>query len=142
MTQEVRKITRAIWAGVKEKEAKDVVEKVSALNLCIAFVVSLKHYVRDEYAYDYDDLVGLLGHLPKYNTPSSNLPLSEQIHVFRTSGQAYDKPTPTNIPIEVSYYLIAYAKHLEDEGLADHWALKTIHASKNNGYTFSNIMSH
>jgi putative membrane protein len=134
MTQDVRKLTRAIWAGVQEKEAKDLVEKISALNLCVAFVVSVKHYVRDEYAYNYEDMAGLFDHLPKYYSPSSNLPYDEQVKGAKKAfvSKAYDKPTPTNIPIEVSYYLTSYAKHVDEKGLADSWATETIHASKGN----------
>jgi len=128
MTQEMRKLTRSIWSGVKEVDAKDVVEKKSALNLCSAFICATKHYLREEYAYDYEDYEGLMEHLPKFFTPSSNLPLNQQLkHV---NFKAYDHSTPTNIPIEISYYLNSYVKYLEHNQLADQWALHTIEDSE------------
>jgi len=132
MTQEMRKLTRAIWLGVKEVDAKDIVEKKSALNLCAAFIVSTKHYLREEYAYDYEDYEGLLEHLPKFYMPSSNMPLEKQLKEGkgkRSEFSAYDQSTPTNIPIEMSYYLSSYIKHIDETQMADNWTVATMQNS-------------
>jgi hypothetical protein len=63
---------------VKGKEAKDLMEKKSAINLAVAFVLATKHYLRDEYSYDSEDIRTLINHLPRLSTPSSNIPMESQ----------------------------------------------------------------
>jgi len=51
MVKNVRKMTRAVWLGVARTEGKDrasqgIVERRSALNLSLAFVIAVKHYLR------------------------------------------------------------------------------------------------
>jgi len=139
MIQDVRKLTRCIWTGVhaEERDARAVIEKKSALNLCLAFVVATKHYLREEYSYDYPDLKGLISHLPRFNTPSSNLSLDEQLETLeqrkkRPRLMAYDQSTPTNIPVELSYYIFSYIKHVGDKNLAPGYVTGTMHSCKNN----------
>jgi putative membrane protein len=120
MTLGIRTLTRGIWTGVKEPTAKDVVEKKSILNILVAFAVATKHYLREEYSYDYDDLRSLISHLPKYETPSSIQSLDAQEHKdksFRLT--AHDLETPSNIPIELSYYVAAYLSSVNSRGLID-----------------------
>lgn len=139
MTQDVRKLTRCIWTGVhvQERDARAVIEKKSALNLCLAFVVATKHYLREEYSYDYADLKGLISHLPRFNTPSSNLALDEQLDTPEQRKKrprllmAYDHSTPTNIPVELSYYIFSYIKHVSDKNLAPAFVTNTMHACNN-----------
>jgi hypothetical protein len=45
------------------------VEKKSAINLCMAFVIATKHYLREEYSYDTGDMADLIFHLKKYYNP-------------------------------------------------------------------------
>lgn len=108
MIQNVRKMTRATWLGVSSGDSADtitsktLIERRSALNLSLAFVVSVKHYLRDEYRYDYPDLKDLISHLPRFNSPSSNLPLDVQLKMqkeYKKCKIAFDCPTPTNIPL-------------------------------------------
>jgi len=121
MTLGIRSLTRGIWTAVKETEAKDVVEKKSVLNILVAFAVATKHYLREEYSYEYDDLKDLISHLPKYATPASTTPLSAQTlerkkdKAFRLN--AHDLETPSNIPIELSYYIAAYLSCVNARGL-------------------------
>ena len=128
MTQDVRKLTRCIWVGIEaeqERDARTVVGKKSALNLCLAFVVATKHYLREEYSYEFDDLKCLISHLPKFNTPSSNLSLDEQdqkrLPRLTRPFMAFDHSTPTNIPIEISYYIMSYIKYVTEKSLAPAW---------------------
>lgn len=79
MTQNIRTLTRCIWVGVKESgTAKEIIEKTSVLNLLVAFAVSTKNYLREEYSYDSEDLRELISHIPKFQTPSSVTPLDSQ----------------------------------------------------------------
>lgn len=79
MTHNIRTLTRCIWVGVRESgTSKDVVEKRSVINLLIAFAYATKNYLREEYSYDSDDIKDLIKHIPKFSTPSSNLPLDTQ----------------------------------------------------------------
>lgn len=79
MTQNIRTLTRCIWVGVKESgTAKEIIEKTSVLNLLVAFSISTKNYLREEYSYDSEDLRDLISHIPKFKTPSSVTPLDSQ----------------------------------------------------------------
>jgi len=100
-------------------------------------VFALKHYVRDEYSYEYDDLKGFIKHLPKVATPSSNIPLEAQIHVRKVQSEhrifkrkAYVMATPTNIPLEISYYFRTYIKYISDNKLSDSWSIKVMQECK------------
>lgn len=80
MTLNIRTLTRCFWVMVEEKEktAKEVIEKTSAINLLVAFAYATRNYLREEYSYDEEDLHELINHLPKFSTPSSNQPLDTQ----------------------------------------------------------------
>ncbi|KAF9548059.1 hypothetical protein EC957_007342 [Mortierella hygrophila] len=158
MTLCIRNLTRSIWVNVSETETRDVLEKKSAINLLVAFAFATKHYLREEYGYEYEDMIDLLAHIPKYSLPTSTQPmdwrtdiptplgtlqtqdnqqqrqqslqLSEKqgvkvSGVSTTAGQgearhrrqqskrralAFDFLTPTNIPVELSYYIGSYIK--------------------------------
>lgn len=94
--------------------------------------MSTKHYLREEYAYDYEDYEGLLDHLPKFYKPLSGLPLEEQLKKTQLKSKAlkaFDYVTPTHVPIEVSFYLNSYVKHVTDNELADATTIGTMHGS-------------
>jgi len=140
MTLCIRTLTRCIWVMVEESEgsSKDIVEKTSAINLLLAFAFATRNYLREEYSYDEKDLKELISHFPKFSTPSSNQPLEMQsmdnnlkrsVRMRKRSKtslgskgsgaegsqkeyhyMAHDIITPTNIPIELSYYIASYIK--------------------------------
>ncbi|KAF9422032.1 hypothetical protein BGZ94_008691 [Podila epigama] len=145
MTLCIRNLTRSIWVNVTETETRDLLEKKSAINLLVAFAFSTKHYLREEYGYDYDDMAELLTHIPKYSIPTSTEPmdwrtdvpaaldglrqqqpnlasiLSDRTHrskghsgrarrEAKSQALAFDFLTPTNIPVELSYYISSYIK--------------------------------
>ncbi|KAF9920640.1 hypothetical protein BGZ67_001100, partial [Mortierella alpina] len=64
MTLSIRNLTRSIWVCVAETETRDLLEKKSAINLLVAFAFATKHYLREEYGYNYDDMIDLLTHIP------------------------------------------------------------------------------
>ncbi|KAG0265222.1 hypothetical protein BG011_005265 [Mortierella polycephala] len=150
----IRNLTRAFWVCVAETETRDLLEKKSAINLLVAFSFATKHYLREEYGYDYDDMIDLLNHIPKYSIPSSThamdwrmdiptdlntlAPEHRQNQQNTTSNMssepdsnstyhltradqtlAFDFLTPTNIPIELSYYIGSYIKSCSNKGKVD-----------------------
>ncbi|KAF8934942.1 Bestrophin, RFP-TM, chloride channel-domain-containing protein [Dissophora ornata] len=173
MTLCIRNLTRGIWVCVAESETRDLLEKKSAINLLIAFSFATKHYLREEYGYNYDDMVDLLSHIPKYSIPTSTQPMDWRVDIptdlesispaghlqppqnlpqnqqqnqpsqlsslspagGRVSGTfaqglrgrrasrqqalAFDFLTPTNIPVELSYYIGSYIKSCSNKGKLD-----------------------
>ncbi|KAF9425184.1 hypothetical protein BGZ76_003387, partial [Entomortierella beljakovae] len=167
MTWCIRNLTRSIWVGVAETETRDLLEKRSAINLLVAFAFATKHYLREEYGYNYEDMVDLLAHIPKYSIPTSTQPMDwrtdiptplEEIqqqqqgktsylseknqqhvttsnisqqprpstshhrsrrHQAKMQALAFDFLTPTNIPIELSYYISSYIKSCSNKQRVD-----------------------
>jgi len=149
MTLGIRNLTRSIWVGVKEPSSKELVEKITGINLLVAFAIATKHYLREEYSYDMEDMQDLIGHIPRFTTPSSNLSLGNQepsvedisIEVPKNSQlrkpsttesrangsgkakvynfKAHDYPTPTNISIEISYYIASFINSVRERDLCD-----------------------
>ncbi|PLB49110.1 UPF0187-domain-containing protein [Aspergillus steynii IBT 23096] len=68
--QASRNLARTIWICTTEREGEegkeDVLDKLSAMNLILAFAVALKHKLRFEPDIGYDDLAGLVGHLDTF----------------------------------------------------------------------------
>ncbi|KAF9206606.1 hypothetical protein BGZ49_002171 [Haplosporangium sp. Z 27] len=154
MTLSIRNLTRGIWVCVKETETRDLLEKKSAINLLVAFAFATKHYLREEYRYDYEDMADLLTHIPKYSIPTSTEPMDWRMdvptnseflspkmqqerqtssvstarvsatlprnRVRRASQQlAFDFLSPTNIPLELSYYIGSYIKNCQRKDKVD-----------------------
>ncbi|KAG0263982.1 hypothetical protein BG011_007703 [Mortierella polycephala] len=168
MTLCIRNMTRAIWVGVSETETRDLLEKKSAINLLVAFAFATKHYLREEYGYNYDDMLDLISHIPKYSLPTSTQPMDwrnnlpdglqqqpaqrgpnrtagftekaqtpqaaqlsdshtakatrgtrARRHQAKNQSLAFDFLTPTNIPIELSFYIGSYIKSIGDKGHVD-----------------------
>ncbi|XP_021945205.1 UPF0187 protein alr2987 [Folsomia candida] len=141
MTLNIRNLTRYIWMGVDEDpnaQAKSLIEKKSAVNLLIAFAVATKHYLREEYSYEFGDLKNLISHIHVFNTPSSNVgmayqegqgyagvdfsfvkPKTRKISTVKDPLKARDVVTPTNIPLELSYYIASYINHCRKRGQCD-----------------------
>ncbi|KAF9903964.1 hypothetical protein EC991_003182 [Linnemannia zychae] len=162
MTLCIRNLTRGIWVCVAESETRDLLEKKSAINLLVAFAFATKHYLREEYGYDYDDMVDLLTHIPKYSIPTSVEPMDWRMDIptsplesltpqpaaprpqpqdqqtsqmsgrpsgtfaggrarrqSRSQALAFDFLTPTNIPVELSYYIGSYIKACSNKGKVD-----------------------
>ncbi|KAF9113969.1 hypothetical protein BGX27_000432 [Mortierella sp. AM989] len=164
MILSIRNLTRGIWVCVDETEIRDLLEKKSAINLLVAFAFATKHYLREEYGYNYSDMIDLLAHIPKYSIPTSTQPMdwrmdlpidlgtlspnsqttqrqqrqtsqmssnSAQEHFGASFSQnrtrraskqqelAFDFLTPTNIPMELSYYIGSYIKNCSNRNKAD-----------------------
>ncbi|KAF3934050.1 hypothetical protein ABW19_dt0203509 [Dactylella cylindrospora] len=65
-----RNLARIIWVHIRENEGdqatEDVLDKVTAINLLLAFCMSLKHKLRHQPEYDYKDLQGLITNLQTF----------------------------------------------------------------------------
>jgi len=97
---------RMIWVGNNDSEEFER-EKLAATDLLVAFAVSTKHYLREEYGTDYPDLLPYLDHIPSYNVPSSTIPYAEA----KLRSKSDPNNVPTNLPLEVIVYLSAFIGH-------------------------------
>ncbi|KAE8150654.1 UPF0187-domain-containing protein [Aspergillus avenaceus] len=70
LQQTSRNLARTIWVNTAEREGElgkaDLLEKLTALNLIVAFAIALKHKLRFEPDIAYNDLAGLIGHLDTF----------------------------------------------------------------------------
>ncbi|CAL8113928.1 unnamed protein product [Orchesella dallaii] len=156
LTVFVRNLARTFWIMVDDKDDSSIIiEKVTVINLLVAFAYATKHYIRSEYSYEEEDLRDLIAYLPRTFTPTSISPLCDQeskIKLIRenTRGNleiaakkgpaapppppttesarkrrssvpyvAQVDPIPTNIPIEITYFIQSYIKSIKDRNLVD-----------------------
>jgi ion channel-forming bestrophin family protein len=136
---ESRNLSRFIWIHVPERREKgetetakaDLLGKLAAMNLIIAFAVALKHRLRFEPAADYPDLQPLIAHLDTFASsvdhPASGHPKGPPWH---TAGQylgvSFLTPNPrkllklqripSNLPLEILHHLAAYIDSLVSQG--------------------------
>ncbi|OKO99920.1 UPF0187 protein [Penicillium subrubescens] len=70
LIQTSRNLSRTIWVNTSEREGEDgkvdLLRKVTAMNLILAYAVALKHKLRFEPDVAYEDLAGLIGHLDTF----------------------------------------------------------------------------
>ncbi|KAF4239821.1 hypothetical protein CNMCM8980_001530 [Aspergillus fumigatiaffinis] len=70
LVQTSRNLARTIWVNTAEREGEfekdDLLGKLTAMNLILAFAVALKHKLRFEPDIGYEDLAGLVGHLDTF----------------------------------------------------------------------------
>ncbi|KAF3918868.1 hypothetical protein ABW20_dc0103064 [Dactylellina cionopaga] len=141
LTLNVRNMTRLIWIHIREREGPDgeddLLAKLTAVNLLLAFCVSLKHKLRHQPEYDYKDLQGLISNLQTYardahqageipprkalTTPqriSSYLGITflekspvRRYKAYKKAGQLHG-----NLPLEIMTYLSAYLEMIVQAG--------------------------
>ena len=140
ITHNIRTLTRYVWTVVEEKNSDDIVEKLSIINLLVAFPFAVKNYLRADYSYEAEDLKELITHLPRvvpHNTAAAynsllrarftkengDDPVLLGVSVTNGSTQnlraskrdkwrAHAEPTETNIPIEILLYFASYLNKL------------------------------
>ncbi|KAJ2903848.1 hypothetical protein MKZ38_009231 [Zalerion maritima] len=132
-------IGRGIWVHAKEREGQvkdDILAKMTALNLLVAFSVALKHKLRWEPYTQYDDLAGLVGHLDVFAKAATeedpSAALRHKPNFFKATGQylgisfAASNPRKAlknatkplgNLPLEILTFLAAYVDELAEDGL-------------------------
>lgn len=154
LSQVSRDLARHIWIHADERyEATperegspelgkgDLLAKLTALNLIVAFAVSLKHKLRFEpYAY-YEDLEGLVQHLQTFAgeayDPEIRVPRS--MSSWKVAGQYLgltmaesnprkeikrSKKNLGNLPLEIQAYLSAYIHSIMKNGTFDNGPLQ------------------
>ncbi|KAI1131124.1 Bestrophin, RFP-TM, chloride channel-domain-containing protein [Nemania abortiva] len=128
---------RVFWVHTIERPdtaKEDILGKLTALNLVIAYAVALKHKLRFEpYTY-YDDLTDLVGHidtLARTATEEQEVTKPKKYTIFKAVGENLglsfatsnprkllkrsEKPLG-NLPLEILCYLTAYADELVANG--------------------------
>ncbi|KJK64288.1 Bestrophin RFP-TM chloride channel [Aspergillus parasiticus SU-1] len=70
LIQTSRNLARTIWVNTGERQGElgkeDLLQKLTAMNLILAFAVALKHKLRFEPDIAYEDLAGLVGYLDTF----------------------------------------------------------------------------
>ncbi|KAI1429716.1 Bestrophin, RFP-TM, chloride channel-domain-containing protein [Xylaria sp. FL1777] len=128
---------RVFWVHAIERPEtakEDLLGKLTAMNLVIAFAVALKHKLRFEPYTHYEDLVDLVGHidtLAKQATEDEEVTVSRKYTIFKAMGENLglsfatsnprkmlkrSKKPVGNLPLEILCYLTAYADELVANG--------------------------
>ena len=127
-----RNLARLIWVHAQERHEEspelgkeDLLSKLSAMNLILAFAVALKHKLRFEPSANYHDLEHLISHLNTYaheaEDPSQvmNTKVSSMKRTGEYLGVSFAESNPRkflkrskknlgNLPLEILTYLSAY----------------------------------
>ncbi|PGH23381.1 hypothetical protein AJ80_02491 [Polytolypa hystricis UAMH7299] len=142
LMQASRTIARIIWIHTLEREGEegkdDLLAKLSGINLIVAFSVALKHKLRFEPDFAYEDLAGLIGHLDTFakaahgdpavsTTPKpgtlkavgSYLGLPFAMSNPRKAIKRSRKPLG-NLPLEILSYLSSYIDTIITNGTLVH----------------------
>ncbi|KAL1844727.1 hypothetical protein VTK73DRAFT_1946 [Phialemonium thermophilum] len=131
---------RVFWIHTKEREGelgqRDLLAKLTAMNLLVAFTVSLKHKLRYEPYTCYDDLSSLVAHLDTFAAQATrddpeNAHARQRKNFFKSVGErlgvsfassnprkALKKATRPlgNLPLEILSYLASFTDELVDNG--------------------------
>jgi len=94
---QARNISRHIWIGINIDESdKNRDEKLNlkkgVMRLVIALVISIRHSLRGEFGWDYDDLAELVKHVPRFNSLITTAP----------------KQVLKILPLEIAYHIEGY----------------------------------
>ncbi|ORY08055.1 Bestrophin, RFP-TM, chloride channel-domain-containing protein [Clohesyomyces aquaticus] len=129
-------LARLLWIHVDEREGefakKDLLSKITATNLIVAYAVALKHKLRYEPYVHYDDLKHLVGHLDTFASSATvPAPSTKKKNPFKTVGEflglSFAESNPRkalktatsplgNLPLEILSHLSAYLKTVFDNG--------------------------
>ncbi|XMA08945.1 hypothetical protein WAI453_001736 [Rhynchosporium graminicola] len=132
-----RNLSRCVWIHISEREGEqgtdDLLQKVTVMNLILAYAVALKHRLRFEPYAHYPDLAGLIPHLDTYAQAAHKEEHWRRKHrsVWKSIGQDLglpfalsdprkeikrsDKPLG-NLPMEIMAYLSAYVETIQNNG--------------------------
>jgi len=97
MLNHARNLARHIWISVEideydKKKDERLNLKKGAMRLIIALVISIRHALRGEYGWDYDDLAELVQHVPRFNSLITTAP----------------KKVLKILPLEIAYHIESY----------------------------------
>ncbi|MCJ1266921.1 hypothetical protein MMC22_006806 [Lobaria immixta] len=157
LIQTSRDLARHIWIHTEERHDQDpqqgkaeLLAKLTALNLIVAFAVSLKHRLRFEPYTNYDDLEPLVSHLSTFAGAASEPPppLPRKASIWKEAGGflgltfAESNPRKVikrstknlgNLPLEILTYLSAYVGSIAANG--------TLNSGVLQGLVMSNLAS-
>ncbi|TVY40075.1 UPF0187 protein [Lachnellula occidentalis] len=133
LSVQCRTLARTIWVHIEERETDDqlakddLLAKVTAMNLILAFAVSLKHKLRFEPYAHYPDIQSLVGHLDTFAKAARSEENQDQNQKKKTPwkvvgeylGLSMASSNPRkelkrasaplgNLPLEILTYLSAY----------------------------------
>ncbi|KAK2070453.1 hypothetical protein P8C59_004943 [Phyllachora maydis] len=142
LIQASQALGRVFWVHtverVGEQGERDMLAKLSALNLLVAFAVALKHRLRYEPYTNHDDIASLVAHLDTYAQaatraePARVQKAMEKPGFFKSTGQylgisfAASNPRKAvkgagqplgNMPLEILSYLASYIDETISNGL-------------------------
>jgi len=97
MLNHSRNLSRHIWISINidpldPKKDEKLNLKKGAMRLIIALVISIRHALRGEYGWDYDDLAELVQHVPRFNSLITTAP----------------KQVLKILPLEIAYHIESY----------------------------------
>ncbi|GBB89200.1 hypothetical protein RclHR1_01590005 [Rhizophagus clarus] len=149
MVVQIRNFTRYMWIGVREdgrkkndkqyEQAKPeiVIEKRTALNLLLGFSVAVKHYLREEPGYKYNDLENLISsirtNLPGFtsstmkdeNNNNHEQKSARHNKLFRRKLKPHERNKEDrhyfeqNLPLDITLYLSSYVDTQFNKGTID-----------------------
>jgi len=79
MLNQARNLSRHIWISIEideydRKKDEKLNLKKGVMRLVIALIISIRHALRGEYGWDYDDLADLVQHVPRFNSLITTAP--------------------------------------------------------------------
>lgn len=138
LTLSAQCLARVFWVHGMEREGEvgkqDLLAKMTAMNLIVAFAVALKHRLRFEPYSGYDDLAGLIGHLDTFAKEATKpeTVLHQKSGTLKSIGEylgvSFAESNPRkllkkankplgNLPLEVLTYLASYIDETIENGL-------------------------
>ena len=132
-----RNLARYIWVHIDERPGElgkdDLLAKLTAINLILAFAVALKHKLRFEPYAHYPDISSLVSHLDTFAKAAyaPELELKQKKTPWKTMGEdlglsfAESNPRKTikratkplgNLPLEILTYLSSYIEEVSSNG--------------------------
>lgn len=110
MTTAIRNLVRLLLVHIPGDTKELRLQKMSVIDLLIAYPIATKHYLRQEYGPDYDDLREKLRYIPEYSTPSA-------LNSTGTRARpSINLNLGTNLPLDIKMYISSFIKHQQDMG--------------------------
>ncbi|KAK8069995.1 hypothetical protein PG994_006611 [Apiospora phragmitis] len=149
LTLNCQTLGRVIWLHVRNRsgeEKESLLEKLTAMNLLVAYAVALKHKLRFEPYTHYDDLQDLVDHLDTLAKTATESGVFEpkEPNFFKAAGErlglnfatsnprkvikrAREEGVPLgNLPLEILCYLASYIDDKVEEGTLPSPGLQTV----------------
>jgi len=110
MTASIRNLVRLLLVNIPIDSPEQHLEKLCVMDLLIAYPIATKHYLRQEYGPDYDDLRDLLRSIPEYSIPSA-------LNISGTRARpSMNLEGGTNLPLDIKMYISSFIKYHQTLG--------------------------